>query len=456
MTEYAFEGAKRASTTISWSFGTQTYLADARYAYSDPIDPIYQSTVRAAFARWSSVSSLNFLEVGDAPSNAIRIGFGRFSSAAVVGETAFSYGAGLLRPDTILRLLDPAITPLTLNARGGWVYDTTAITLYQVVLHEIGHALGLGHTTDPLTNMYPVATAANTDLALGDIQGINSLYPLYTVTALDPVQIEGNRGVTAYHFAITRYSDPAQALSITYSVKGTPYPALAGTSAASADEFVGGSLPSGQVSFAAGARTTTLTVAVAANTVAQPDLGFAITLGSTSATDQVTTRGTVSALILDDDNFASVNGVTVGVYRFFSQADGAHFYTASELERNTLVLSRPDLVYEGAGLNAIANPTTDASASAVYRFFDTQYGTHFYTASTVERDATQLGRPDLVYEGIGFYEHASPRPGDAPVFRFFNAELGTHFYTASVSERATTMATRSDLIDEGVGFYEPA
>ncbi|MGI4795761.1 MAG: hypothetical protein ACRYG8_17155, partial [Janthinobacterium lividum] len=46
--------------------------------------------------------------------------------------------------------------------------------------------------------------------------------------------------------------------------------------------------------------------------------------------------------------------------------------------------------------------------------------------------------------------------GDSPVYRFFDSNFGTHFYTASNTERANIVATRPDLISEGVSFYAPA
>ena len=450
MTEYAFEGAKRASTTVTWSFGTQTLQGDAAFSFSNPISAQYQETVRAAFARWASASGLMFQEVPDAATVDVRLGFGVFSNRSTVGETWYSYARGILAPDTVVRLLDPSSIPLVADAQGDWVYGLTRITLYQVVLHEIGHALGLNHTTDPVTNLYPVATTQNLDLATGDIEGINALYPLYIVAALDPVQAEGDSGgLTNYHFAITRYSDPAYAITVQYSVTGSTYPGLAGTSAADAAAFAGGAFPSGQITFAAGSSTATLTVAVAGNSLAQPDQGFSIALVGT-------TRGTTSAVILDDDGSAAVDAQTVGVYRFFDAVDGTHFFTASQQERNVLIATRADFTYEGPGFEAVADPAADAAATPVFRFFDSRFGTHFYTASLGERDTAAAGRPDLVYEGMGFYEHAAPQSGDTPVYRFFDSLSGTHFYTSSAAERATVLATRPTLVDEGVGFYAPS
>ncbi|MDP9095540.1 MAG: hypothetical protein M3N26_03100, partial [Pseudomonadota bacterium] len=141
-------------------------------------------------------------------------------------------------------------------------------------------------------------------------------------------------------------------------------------------------------------------------------------------------------------------------YRFFDSIHGTQFLTTSATETQSLQTTRPDLVYEGVGIGA-ANPAVDPAAAPVFRFFDTKFGTHFYTSSATERDSVIATRPDLVNEGTGFYEHNTAQPGDAPVYRFFDSNFGTHFYTSSNTERASIVATRPDLIAEGVSFYAP-
>lgn len=141
-------------------------------------------------------------------------------------------------------------------------------------------------------------------------------------------------------------------------------------------------------------------------------------------------------------------------YRFFDSIHGTQFLTTSSAERQTIQNTRPDLVYEGIGLNAI-DPAADTTAAPVYRFFDSKFGTHFYTSSSTERDTVVATRSDLVSEGVGFYEHNTQQSGDTAVYRFFDSNFGTHFYTSSTTERATIVATRPDLVAEGVSFYAP-
>ena len=124
--------------------------------------------------------------------------------------------------------------------------------------------------------------------------------------------------------------------------------------------------------------------------------------------------------------------------------------------RCTASASRPDLVYEGVGLQSVDPASNDPNAAPVYRFFDSTYGTHFFTASTSERDTVIATRPDLLYEGVGFSEHTAQQVGDVAVYRFFDSNYGTHFYTADANEKNTISATRPDLVYEGIGFYAPS
>ncbi len=152
---------------------------------------------------------------------------------------------------------------------------------------------------------------------------------------------------------------------------------------------------------------------------------------------------------------ASTLATTTDVFRFFDTQHGTHFYSDSASEQAQIAASRPDLVYEGIGFDSIDPAIADPNAAPVYRFFEGTFGTHFYTASAVERDSIEASRPDLVFEGVGFIEHTTPQPGDAPVYRLFDTTYGTHFYTADAGERASVLATRPDLKDEGIAFFTP-
>ena len=204
-------------------------------------------------------------------------------------------------------------------------------------------------------------------------------------------------------------------------------------------------------------QASTISLAPDIPAVTVPAIPPAITAPTASATPVMPIPPSVQTMIAS--TVAPVPTATSSdgsVFRFFDNRSGTQFLTASAAERDAVLTSRPDLVAEGIGIGAIAQPAGDADAIAVYRFFDMSSGTHFYTSSGAERDGLQASRSDLKFEGVSFYEHASAAASDTAVYRFFNANNGTHFYTASGAERSTILATRADLVPEGVAFYAPA
>lgn len=185
MVSYALLGPVWRAGPITWSFASTTYPADqAQFPFSNPLSliPSAQAMVAQAVQDWASVSGLAFQQVTDTsdPNAAadIRIGFGTFNAAATqeIGQTRYSTGQFFNR-DTIVRLEDPTEYPLV-SVGGSLVYGGPGGTsLYQVALHELGHALGLAHSSSPFDIMYPVATALNRALSVSDISGIRALYP---------------------------------------------------------------------------------------------------------------------------------------------------------------------------------------------------------------------------------------------------------------------------------------
>ena len=152
---------------------------------------------------------------------------------------------------------------------------------------------------------------------------------------------------------------------------------------------------------------------------------------------------------------APVTAQSVGlpVFRFFDPANGQHFFTDNTSETQQITATRPDMVSEGTGFRSVDPSSGDANAAPVYRFFDTKTGDHFFTANTQEKNAVLQTRPDMSYEGIGFYEHTTAQAGDAAVYRYFQPATGGHFYTQSAAEMQAIGVTRPDLVSEGIAFY---
>jgi hypothetical protein len=177
------------------------------------------------------------------------------------------------------------------------------------------------------------------------------------------------------------------------------------------------------------------------------------------ATDSAPDGGAISTLTVLASTVVATGASAVGaeLYRFFDTTNGTQLLTADPAERDAVMATRPDLKFEGAAMGAVAAPADDPAATPVYRFFDIADGTHFLTANEAEKNALLATRPDLVFEPSStIWEDATQQPGDVPVFRFFDTATGTHFYTASAAERASILTTRSDFTAEGIAFYAPA
>ena len=238
--------------------------------------------------------------------------------------------------------------------------------------------------------------------------------------------------------AITTYQAYTASAMDSFTVNGA---AVSATSASSASTISSLS----QITFDAGASAITDTVTVRAYNGSYWGDWTTITATISPAT---TSMGMSAATTAGDE---------VSIYRFFDTTDGTHFFTASATEAASISATRTDLTYEGIGLNGYNTASASPSSEAVFRFFDTTDGTHFYTASTSERDALLATRSsDMTFEGTAFYEDATQRAGDTAVYRFFDSTHGTHLFTDSASEKASILATRPDLVSEGIAFYAPS
>jgi predicted Zn-dependent protease len=183
--DYELEPFHWASKVITWAFATTNYSQDSTTPFSSAISAsqsLEQQAVEGAFSAWAAVAGLTFEQVADTsnPANAadIRIGWGDLSSGGELGQASYTYFGDLATTDEIIRLQDPAQTNFHLSGSSpsGLVYVGTSSNFEAVVIHEIGHDLGLFHSTDTLAVMYPVASNVNGGINASDIAAIQSLY----------------------------------------------------------------------------------------------------------------------------------------------------------------------------------------------------------------------------------------------------------------------------------------
>ncbi len=190
----AVAGARWEGSVITWSLADS--VAPYAMQFSNYMDRRYEAAVQDAFVAWSAaMPGITFMEVDDTAQPDIRLGFGRFDTAAsgIIGYTGYQVQDGRIAAGAVVRVEDPSENALVAGAEGGQTYAGTSATLSQVLQHEIGHALGLEDNADRSSVMYYALGEANRTLDATDVANIGALYGTGTELslALNPWSLSG-------------------------------------------------------------------------------------------------------------------------------------------------------------------------------------------------------------------------------------------------------------------------
>ena len=171
--------------------------------------------------------------------------------------------------------------------------------------------------------------------------------PVLTVAALAAGVPEGNAGATSYGFVVTRAGDAGQAVGASWRVA-----AVGG--GADPGDFVGGALPAGTVSLAAGETSKTFAVLVQGDVQAEPHEAFGVALSA--PTGGAAIGGAPAAgTILDDDPAPSALAVTATSARKPEGSGGATpFLFAVTRTGNVAQAIQVDWTVAGAGARPAA------------------------------------------------------------------------------------------------------
>ncbi|MCZ8199853.1 MULTISPECIES: ELWxxDGT repeat protein [unclassified Microcystis] len=124
--------------------------------------------------------------------------------------------------------------------------------------------------------------------------------PTLAIAATSANQTEGNSGSKAFTFTVTRAVNTTGTNNVNWAVTGS------GSNPANATDFVGGLLPSGTVSFAAGETSKVITVNVRGDTAVELNENFTVTLSN--ATNGATITTATATGTINNDDFIGTSG----------------------------------------------------------------------------------------------------------------------------------------------------
>nr|XP_043624327.1 metalloendoproteinase 5-MMP-like [Erigeron canadensis] len=176
-----------------------TYAFDPRNQLSDDVKRVFAS----AFTRWSEWTPLTFTETNTYKDADLKIGF--YAGDHGDGEEF----DGLL--GTLAHAFAPPAGSLHLDSDETWIIgdilssgSPSAMDLESVAVHEIGHLLGLGHSSVEEAIMFPTISTGvrKVELAQDDVEGIQVLYgsnPDNNNSTTGPTFTLGDRDTSGAH-----------------------------------------------------------------------------------------------------------------------------------------------------------------------------------------------------------------------------------------------------------------
>lgn len=146
--------------SVSWSFlpSGANCIEDSCTHVSEIMEEGYEYEIQRAFATWEAVADIQFMQVES----------GHMSNIGI-GAHPFPWGAHAYYPHT---------GQIHFSTYFNWGIDSL-IPIFPIALHEIGHAIGLGHSRIVESAMLPSTSAGyqfRYELAADDIAGIQTIY----------------------------------------------------------------------------------------------------------------------------------------------------------------------------------------------------------------------------------------------------------------------------------------
>ena len=192
------------------------------------------------------------------------------------------------------------------------------------------------------------STTIGTATASGTIRNDDTSQASLSIAALSADKVEGQSGSTAFTFTVTRGGNTSIATSASWAAAGS------GANPAAGSDFVGGVMPSGTVSFAAGETSKTITVNVAGDTVGEPDEGFTVTLSNPATSTTIGTATASGTIRNDDTSQASLSIAALSADKVEGQSESTAFTFTVTRGGNTSIATSASWAAAGSGANPAA------------------------------------------------------------------------------------------------------
>ncbi len=162
------------------------------------------------------------------------------------------------------------------------------------------------------------------------------------------------------------------------------------------------------------------------------------------------------------------NFLQADVHRFYQYEKGFHLYTSDANEiaviQEQSAAGTLSYNYEAEKFTVLADNKDTltgaiiAGAKPVYRFFNTETGSHLYTMDEIERGFIEDNLANYNFEDIQYYafEDQPENIETVPVYRMLNSQSGSHLFTidqAEVNYIQDNLPNFSFEGDDGIAFH---
>lgn len=307
--------------TVTYGFANSNFGNQFSDFDSFLTEEAFRADITSAFAEWEDVANVRFKLVPDSSVVDIRIGWANIDGeGGVLGDTTVPSSGPL---DSVIVRLDRDENWFT----GGNSPSSQTDFLY-VATHELGHAIGIGHTTITSALMSEFYNSDVSGPQADDIAAAEAIYGASNIEKVDVHRFYNNSVGGHFFTAETTEKDSVVASSV-FQLEGVGFEALSQAA-------------------------TDVELSVPIYRFFNKALGSHFFTASEEEKSQV--------MLMEEFNFEGVGfrafdedtASTEPVYRFFNTVTGGHFFTADSDEKSA-IMNLDGLRFEGVGFYAYLN-----------------------------------------------------------------------------------------------------